>query len=41
MHLRPSNTEPIIRIYSESNSETTAENIAKKIMGDIREAINS
>lgn len=41
VHLRPSNTEPIIRIYSESNSETTAENIAKKIMGDIREAINS
>lgn len=41
VHLRPSNTEPIIRIYSESNSETTAENIAKKIMEDIREAINS
>lgn len=41
VHLRPSNTEPIIRIYSESNSKTTAENIAKKIMDDIREAINS
>lgn len=37
VHLRPSNTEPIIRIYSESNSETTAENIAKRIMADIRE----
>lgn len=37
VHLRTSNTEPIIRIYSESNFETTAENIAKKIMKDIRE----
>ncbi|MEO6220892.1 MAG: phosphoglucosamine mutase, partial [Ginsengibacter sp.] len=39
VHLRTSNTEPIIRIYSESSFETTAENIAKKIMKDIREAI--
>jgi phosphomannomutase len=39
VHLRPSNTEPIIRIYSESNFETTAENIAKKIMQDIHEAM--
>lgn len=37
VHLRTSNTEPIIRIYSESNFETTAENIAKKIMKDINE----
>jgi phosphomannomutase len=37
VHLRTSNTEPIIRIYSESNFETTAENIARKIMQDIRE----
>ncbi len=37
VHLRTSNTEPIIRIYSESTSETTAENIAKHIMSDIRE----
>lgn len=40
VHLRTSNTEPIIRIYAESNSEITAENIAKKIMGDIKECIN-
>ena len=39
VHLRTSNTEPIIRIYSESSFETTAENIAKKIMKDIHEAI--
>lgn len=40
VHLRPSNTEPIIRIYSESNFETTADNIAKKIMKDIHEVMN-
>lgn len=39
VHLRTSNTEPIIRIYSESNSETTADNIAKRIMADIRELL--
>lgn len=39
VHLRKSNTEPIIRIYSESESETTADNLAKKIMADIRELI--
>lgn len=38
VHLRPSNTEPIIRIYSESSNDTTAENIAIKIMIDIHEA---
>ena len=35
VHLRPSNTEPIIRIYAESQSETTAENIARKMMQEI------
>jgi phosphomannomutase len=39
VHLRTSNTEPIIRIYSESNTETTANNIAKRIMADIRETM--
>jgi phosphomannomutase len=39
VHLRTSNTEPIIRIYAESNFETTADNIAKRLMQDIREAI--
>ncbi len=39
VHLRTSNTEPIIRIYSESNFETTAENIARRIMHDIRESM--
>jgi phosphomannomutase len=38
VHLRSSNTEPIIRIYAESNSETIANNIAKRLMKDIQEA---
>ena len=37
VHLRTSNTEPIIRIYAESNFETTADNIAKRLMHDIGE----
>ncbi|MES2591869.1 MAG: phosphoglucosamine mutase [Bacteroidota bacterium] len=39
VHLRKSNTEPIIRIYSESELLATADNLAKKIMSDIREFI--
>jgi len=39
VHLRTSNTEPIIRIYSESNFSTTADNIAKRMMQDISEAL--
>lgn len=39
VHLRTSNTEPIIRIYSESNFETTANNIAIRLMQDIKEFI--
>jgi phosphomannomutase len=37
VHLRPSNTEPIIRIYAESDLETKANNIAMRIMQDIKE----
>jgi phosphomannomutase len=37
VHLRTSNTEPIIRIYAESNFETTANNIAMRLMQDIKE----
>ncbi|MDB5133694.1 MAG: glmM [Mucilaginibacter sp.] len=40
VHLRRSNTEPIIRIYSEGNSETVAENLANKIIADIKEILN-
>lgn len=37
VHLRTSNTEPIIRIYAESQFESTANNIALRLMQDIRE----
>ncbi|MBL7732878.1 MAG: phosphoglucosamine mutase, partial [Chitinophagaceae bacterium] len=37
VHLRTSNTEPIIRIYAESDFETTANNIAMQLMRDIKE----
>jgi phosphomannomutase len=39
VHLRTSNTEPIIRIYAESNFETTADNIARRLMKDISEVM--
>lgn len=37
--LRKSNTEPIIRVYSESNSQTTANNLSKKIIADIGDIV--
>ena len=37
VHLRKSNTEPIIRIYSEAQSVEEAENIGKQIMEMIKE----
>ena len=40
VHLRKSNTEPIIRIYAESDSITTANNLAEKIISDIKELIS-
>ncbi len=40
VHLRKSNTEPIIRIYAESDSMVTAEHLAKQILEDMREIIN-
>lgn len=41
VHLRKSNTEPIIRIYSESDSIATAEYLANKIITDIKEIITN
>lgn len=40
VHLRKSNTEPIIRIYAESDSEAKAGTLAKKIIMDIKEIIS-
>ena len=41
VQLRKSNTEPIIRIFAESESQNTAEHLAKKLMMDIKEVISS
>ncbi len=39
VHLRSSNTEPIIRIYAESSTEQTANAIAQKMQKDIMEVL--
>lgn len=41
VHLRKSNTEPIIRIYSESDLISTANNLANKIIMDIKEILST
>ncbi|MDN5204385.1 phosphoglucosamine mutase [Fulvivirgaceae bacterium BMA10] len=41
VHLRKSNTEPIIRIYAESEFLATADNLANKIIDDIKEIISA
>jgi phosphomannomutase len=40
VHLRKSNTEPIIRIYAESDLLEKADNLAKKIINDFKEILN-
>ncbi|WP_345027504.1 phosphoglucosamine mutase [Ravibacter arvi] len=41
VHLRKSNTEPIIRIYSESDLISTANNLANKLIMDIKEILSA
>jgi phosphomannomutase len=40
VHLRKSNTEPIIRIYSESQNKEKAEDLAQAIIGQIKNLID-
>lgn len=40
VHLRKSNTEPIIRIYTEAKSQEKADEVAEKMIGDIKEIAN-
>jgi phosphomannomutase len=40
VHLRKSNTEPIIRIYAESDSKDTADKLALRIIEDIKAILN-
>ena len=39
VHLRKSNTEPIIRIIAESDMQSKSEALANKIISDIKEII--
>ena len=39
VHLRKSNTEPIIRIYTESNSQLNADELAERFITEIKEII--
>jgi phosphomannomutase len=41
VHLRKSNTEPIIRVYSESNSMNMSENLSRKIISDIGDVLKN
>jgi len=41
VHLRKSNTEPIIRIYTESDTMATAEYLGSKIISDMKEIITN
>lgn len=40
VHLRKSNTEPIIRVYSEAHTPQEADDIAQEIIGDIKNIAN-
>ena len=40
VHLRKSNTEPIIRIYTEAKSQIEADDLADKIIAEIKEIAN-
>jgi phosphomannomutase len=40
VHLRKSNTEPIIRIYAESDRREKADELARKIITDLKKIIN-
>jgi len=40
VHLRRSNTEPIIRIYAESDMTAKADNLARKIINDFKDILN-
>ena len=40
VHLRKSNTEPIIRIYTEAMSQTEADDLADRVISEIQSVIN-
>ena len=40
VHLRKSNTEPIIRVYTEAKSMDEADALAQRFIGEIKEICN-
>ncbi|TXD49606.1 phosphoglucosamine mutase, partial [Polaribacter sp. IC073] len=40
IHLRKSNTEPIIRIYTEAKSQQAADNLAVRFINEIKKIIS-
>jgi phosphomannomutase len=40
IHLRKSNTEPIIRIYTEAKTQQSSDNLASRFINEIKELIN-
>jgi phosphomannomutase len=40
VHLRKSNTEPIIRIYTESTSQNSADELAQRFIAEIKNISN-
>jgi len=40
VHLRKSNTEPIIRVYTEAPSQNEADTLADKIIAEIKAVAN-
>ena len=40
VHLRKSNTEPIIRIYTEAQSQQEADNLAQRVINEIKAIAN-
>ena len=40
VHLRKSNTEPIIRIYTEAPSQDQADNLAERFIAEIKAVAN-
>jgi phosphomannomutase len=41
VHMRPSNTEPILRVYTEAPTEGKAQALADRFRGELRELVEA
>jgi phosphomannomutase len=41
VHMRPSNTEPILRVYTEAPTQDDAQALADRFCGELREQIDA